>query len=300
MRYVIRNAAGLFLTGHESVGKHVVTEKEVRSGQEVLIPHKRDKVVPEFHSGRWQDACKFDTEQDARDAMVLAVEDAQGNKLSHLHDPAAFEGCVVCSVPDQNVSRDAATALAIVGLAIGAALLLCGAVAPGALAHGFETAMFIGPCYAVVNNGVSISTAITAVQYKAGTNGAAEILRASASQGSVTTSGQPAASLLRKTAAATVTTGVAGTTVVKANPINPTTDAALSTTGTGITASAEGTNGEQFDSDGFNDANGLVYLPAQEERPLVPVSGIVGVTFLVAPQSATRYARIHWRELRGS
>jgi len=160
--------------------------------------------------------------------------------------------------------------------------------------------MFIGPCYAVVNNGVSISTAITAVQYKAGTNGPGEILRASMSQGSVTTSGQPAQSLLRKTAAATVTAGVAGTTVVKQNPINPTTDAALSTSGTGITASAEGTNGEQFISDGANDANGYVYLPAQEERPLVPISGIVGLTYLNAPQSATRYARIAWRELRGS
>ncbi len=160
--------------------------------------------------------------------------------------------------------------------------------------------MFIGPCYAVVNNGVSISTAITAVQYKAGTNGAAEILRASATQGSTATSAQPACSLLRKSAGATVTTGVAGTTVVKQNPINPTTDASLGTAATGITATAEGTNGEQFISDGANDLNGYVYLPAQEERPIVAVSGIVGVTYLTAPQSATRYARIAWRELRGS
>lgn len=160
--------------------------------------------------------------------------------------------------------------------------------------------MFIGPCYAVVNNGVSISTAITVVQYKAGTNGPGEILRASMTQGSVTTSGQPAQGLVRKTAAATVTTGVAGTTVVKQNPINPTTDAALSTSGTGITASGEGTNGEQFITDGANDANGYVYLPAQEERPLVPISGIVGMTYFTAPQAATRYGRIAWRELRGS
>lgn len=160
--------------------------------------------------------------------------------------------------------------------------------------------MFIGPCYAVVNNGVSISTAISAVQYKAGTNGAAEILRASLSQGGSTTSAQPAATLVRKTAAATVTTGVAGTTVVKDNPINPTTDASLGVSATGITASAEGTNGEQFISDGFNDLNGYVYLPAQEERPLVPQGGIMALTFLTAPGAATRYARIAWRELRGS
>lgn len=160
--------------------------------------------------------------------------------------------------------------------------------------------MFIGPCYAVVNNGVSISTAITPVQFKAGTNGMAEILRASLSQGSTPTSAQPAAALVRKTAAATVTTGVAGTTVVKQNPINPTTDASLGTAATGITASAEGTNGEQFVSDGFNDLNGMVYLPAQEERPAVPQGGIIALAFLTAPQSATRYARIAWRELRAS
>lgn len=159
--------------------------------------------------------------------------------------------------------------------------------------------MFIGPCYIAVNNGVSISTAITALQLKAGVNGGAEILRASLSQGSTATSAQPAAALLRKTVAATVTAAVAGTTLLKQNPVNPTTDAVLSTAGTGITASVEGTNGEQFISDGFNDLNGYVYLPAQEERPFVPQSGIVGLTFLTAPQSATRYARIAYRELRG-
>ena len=295
MRYVIKNAAGLFMVGMESVGKHVVTERETVNGQELLREHKRDKVRPQFHSARWQDACKFDTEQDARDAMTLEVVDAQGHKLSHVYDAKDFDGCKVVGVPDQNVSA----AQVVAALAFAALLAVLLLTAPDA-AHGIAHAMFIGPAYAVVNNGVSISTAITAVQYKAGTNGAAEILRASATQGSVTTSGQPAVALVRKTAAATVTLGVAGTTVVKANPINPTTDAALATSGTGITATVEGTNGEQFISDGFNDANGYVYLPAQEERPLVPVSGIVGVTYLVAPQSATRYARIHWRELRGS
>jgi hypothetical protein len=160
--------------------------------------------------------------------------------------------------------------------------------------------MFIGPCYAVVNNGVSISTAITAVQLLTGSNGPAEILRASISQGSTATSAQIAAALLRKTAAATVTTAVAGTTLLKQNPLNPVSNATLSTTGTGITASAEGTNGEEWQSDGFNDLNGQVWIPAQEERMLVPAASLVAVTLLVAPQSATRYARIGFRELRGS
>jgi len=160
--------------------------------------------------------------------------------------------------------------------------------------------MFIGPCYAVVNNGVSISTAITAVQLLTGSNGPAEILRASVSQGSTATSAQLAVSLLRKSAAATVTTGVAGTTLVSQNPLNPASNATLSTSGTGITASAEGTNTAQLVTDGLNDLNGYIFLPAQEERPIVAAAAIVGLTFMTAPQSATRYARLSFRELRGS
>lgn len=177
--------------------------------------------------------------------------------------------------------------------------LSCGWHPLDTLAAGGTMAMFIGPCYNVTNNGVSISTAITVVQVKAGVNGPIEILRAALTQGSTATSAQYAAALFRKTAAATVTIGVAGTTVLKQNPLNPTTDASLSTSGTGFTASAEGTNGEEFVSDGYNDLNGFLWIPAQEERMLVPQAGILGLTLLVAPQSATRYGRIVWRELRG-
>lgn len=161
--------------------------------------------------------------------------------------------------------------------------------------------MFIGPCYILKNLGVSISTAITVIQYKAGTNGAVEILRASLTQGSVATSAQYAAALIqRKTAAATVTTGVAGTTLLKQNSINPTSDASLGTTATGITASGEGTDGEQTVTRGFNDLNGAEYTSTPEERVLVPQGGIFGLKYLVAPQSATRYGEVVVRELRAS
>lgn len=160
--------------------------------------------------------------------------------------------------------------------------------------------MFIGPCYIVKNLGVSISTAITPIQVKAGVNGPLEVLRSSLSQGSVATSAQYAAALVqRKTVGATVTTGVAGTTVLKQNPVNPTTDLSLGTAATGITASAEGTNGEQTITRGFNDLNGAEWLATPEERVLIPQAGIYGITFLVAPQSATRYAETVIRELRG-
>jgi hypothetical protein len=160
--------------------------------------------------------------------------------------------------------------------------------------------MFIGPVYTLTNNGVSISTAITAIQYKAGTNGPGEILRCAVTQSTTTTSSQVAAALLRKSAAATVTAAVAGTTLNKENPIAPTTDASLGTSATGITATVEGTNGEQTIKRGFNVLNGWEWLPTPEERMLVAQGGIVGVTFLSAPPSATWFAELTWRELRGS
>lgn len=159
--------------------------------------------------------------------------------------------------------------------------------------------MFIGPCYILTNNGVSISTAITALQLKPGVNGPVEVLRAALTQSTSTTSAQVAAGLIRKSAAATVTTGVAGTTVLKQNPVNPTTDASLGVSATGITASAEGTNSELSIQRGFNVLNGMEWLPTPEERVLVPQSGFVALTFLSAPPSATWNGSITFRELRG-
>lgn len=159
---------------------------------------------------------------------------------------------------------------------------------------------FIGPVYRLVNNGVSISTAITAIQLKTGTNGPAEILRHGMSQSTSTTSTQIKGGLIRKSAGATVTLGVAGTTVLKNNPIAPTTDASLGTSATGITATAEGTNTDLTDVRGFNILNGLEVLYTPEERKLVPISGFAAETFLSAPPSATWDAFIEWRELRAS
>jgi hypothetical protein len=160
--------------------------------------------------------------------------------------------------------------------------------------------MFIGPSYILKNLGVSISTAITVLQLKAGANGPIEIMRSSLTQGSTATSAQYAAALLiRKTAAATVTIAVAGTNVLKQNPVNPTTDASLGTAATGFTATAEGTDGEETISRGFNDLNGAEWLATPEERILIPQAGIVAQKFKVAPQSATRYGEIAFRELRG-
>lgn len=156
------------------------------------------------------------------------------------------------------------------------------------------------PVYTLRNNGVTISTAITALQLKAGTNGPIEILRCALTQQSVTTSTQIAAKLVRKTAAATVTIAVAGTNVNKNNPANPTSDASLGTSATGFTASAEGTDGEIDMERGFNVLSGLEWLPSEAEQIIVPQGGIIALKFSVAPPSATWYAEITWREYRGA
>ena len=159
--------------------------------------------------------------------------------------------------------------------------------------------MFVGPCYILKNNGVTISTAISLLQLKPGTNGPVEILRAAINQGSSTTSAAIQAGLIRKTAAATVTLGVAGTHLLKQNPVNPTSDASLGTSATGITASAEGTNGELTITRGFNDLNGMEWLPTPEDRVMVAQSAFAALTFLSAPPSATRFGELVFRELRG-
>lgn len=155
------------------------------------------------------------------------------------------------------------------------------------------------PEYTLQNNGVTIATAITALQLKAGTNGPIELLRAWATQANNTTSAQCSIALVRKTAAATVTTAVAGTHLTKLNPAHPTADASLGTSATGITATAEGTDGDIVTAEGINVLSGWVWVPVPEERIIVPQGGIIALKFLDAPSSSKWYCGIRFRELRG-
>lgn len=158
--------------------------------------------------------------------------------------------------------------------------------------------MFTFPVYILKNNGVSISTAITAQQLKCGTNGPAAILRHSLTQAGSVTSTQINASLRRKSAAATVTAAVAGTTLLKQNPVNPTADASLGTSATGITASAEGTDGELTYARGFNVLNGQEAVYTPEERVIVPQSGIIAQKIDTA-FNTTWHSELVFMELRG-
>lgn len=148
--------------------------------------------------------------------------------------------------------------------------------------------------YVVNLTNVSVSTAITILQVKAGAAKGLEIIRASCWQSNLTTSATQRIQLLRKTAAATVTSF----TPLLMNPDDGAAKAAGSTSGTGITGTAEGTDGDVLVNEVFNILNGWLYLPVPEERPYVPGAGIVALKFIGAPGAPiTVTAQIVFREL---
>lgn len=151
--------------------------------------------------------------------------------------------------------------------------------------------------YVLRNAGVTISTAIAILQLKAGTNYPLELLRASLSQFGSTTSAGARFSLVRKSAASTVTAASAGTHLNKLNASNPTSDVSLGTSATGYTGTSAGTNTDILVDEGFNVLNGYIWLPTPEERIIVPQGGIIAMEFLTAPASHTWYASIYFREL---
>lgn len=142
--------------------------------------------------------------------------------------------------------------------------------------------------------------AVTLLQYQAGSAGPVELVSARLTQGSSATSAQIAANVVRKSAAATVTTAVAGTHLLKVNPIAPTSNATLGTSGTGHTATVEGTDGEAPSSQGFNVLNGFIFEPTADARPVVPASGLIALKALASPPAATYYGEMVVRELRAS
>lgn len=88
--------------------------------------------------------------------------------------------------------------------------------------------------------------------------------------------------ILRKTAAATVTSY----TPLLENTIDPAAGAVGSTSGTGVNASAEGTDGDILVDWDFNVLQGFLWQPVLEDRIWVPVSGIIALKFPAAPGSA--------------
>lgn len=136
----------------------------------------------------------------------------------------------------------------------------------------------MGRMYVARGVEMAITGAVTLVQIVAGSVGIIKIHRAWCSQSSTTTSAQKRIQLLRKSAAATVTSF----TPVLLDTEDAAADSVGGTSATGHTATAEGTDGTVLIEDVFNVLSGWLYLPVPEERPIVPPSGIIALKFPAA------------------
>lgn len=135
--------------------------------------------------------------------------------------------------------------------------------------------------YSVVRLNTSTTTAITVIQVATPAACAIDITRASGGQSSSTTSAATALGLIRKTAAASVTSR---TPDVLVNGMQAS-KCVGGASATGINASAEGTDATNYLwHEGFNlVGNGVLYLPVPEERITVQASSFIGLKFSVAP-----------------
>lgn len=121
-------------------------------------------------------------------------------------------------------------------------------------------------------------TPVTALQYAASSSNTAELLYISISQSGSTTSAMDQVRVVRKSAAATVTAGVAGTSVFDvAGGASGTIKGTLSTSATGIIATAEGTDGDEMFRTNFNVLSGYERDWQPNARVWVPVSGIIAI-----------------------
>jgi hypothetical protein len=149
--------------------------------------------------------------------------------------------------------------------------------------------------YAVALSAISVSAAISLIQLKAGATVPLQIIRATISQSSSTTSTQQRAQINRKSAAATVTSA---TPVICGPVTDPAASAAGGTSATGTNASAEGTDTNITFQDVFNYLNGWVYLPTPKEYTFVDATAIIALKLPAAPGSAvTLVANVLFEEL---
>ena len=138
-----------------------------------------------------------------------------------------------------------------------------------------------GP-YTVALVAQAVTGGITLVQVKAGANRRVAITRAWCSQSNQTTSAQQRIQVVRKTAAATVTSS----TPLLVNSITAAAEAVGGAAATGVNATAEGTDGDVLVHDVFNVLNGWIWIPTPEERPIVLPAGIIALKFPAAPGSS--------------
>lgn len=147
--------------------------------------------------------------------------------------------------------------------------------------------------YTINHNGIVVASAITIIQYKAGATNKARVVRFSISQGLSETSTMEQIQLIRKSAAATVTSF----TPIENDPDGAAAFGVGGTAATGITATVEGTDGDIIVNESFNILNGFVWVRSHPDEIVIPSAGIIAIKFPVAPASATWRATLVIEEL---
>ena len=137
----------------------------------------------------------------------------------------------------------------------------------------------------------------TLVQLKAGAAAPCKILRCVVSARAVTASAMVQVALYRLTVASTVTAAILGTSILDDTGGNVTPACTLSTSGTGIQASAEGTYGDKIYDDDFNVLQGWEKIFTPLEQVIVPGAGILGIVLPVAPASTAFDVVLTFQEL---
>lgn len=137
----------------------------------------------------------------------------------------------------------------------------------------------MGRRYAIKHEAIAVAGAITIIQLKAGASNICRILRMEIGQSGSTTSAMVRTQILRKTATATVTSF----TPLLLDTGDSAAKSVGGTSATGITASAEGTDGDILHSAVWNALSGYVYVPVPEERIIVPPAGFLAVKFPANP-----------------
>jgi hypothetical protein len=153
-----------------------------------------------------------------------------------------------------------------------------------------------GATYIVRLDSTAVTAAKTLLQVKAGAAAPLELISAKISQITKTTTELLNIQILRKSAAATVTSF----TPLKLDPGNPTAAAVGGTAATGINATVEGTDTDIILSEVWNILNGVwQYLPLPEERIWVPAAGILGIKLNTAPAASMNIiAELKFREFQ--
>ncbi len=146
--------------------------------------------------------------------------------------------------------------------------------------------------YIVRFSGV-ITVAKTLIQIAANASSAIELIYASITSASLDVSDTGTAEILRKSAAATVTSF----TPLKTNPLSQAAKAVGGTALTGHTATVEGTDGDILWDEGFNVLNGFVWMPTPEMIITAPQGGFLALVTRTTITSQTLKAMMVFKEI---